>query len=921
MNSRIRVVGKVVSVLGGAVFIAALVLPPVAHAQNSNVTLEEVVVTAQRRVQSLQEVPISVSVFNGAELQQQGFRNLSSLSNFSASVTVNDEGFLSQERTVRGFGTSGNALTLEQAVPIFIDGIHFGRAAQIETGFLDEDRVEVLKGPQPVYFGMSATAGAFNIHSKGPTPTWEGYLDGEYGNNSKEVIEGAIGGPLTKTLGIRVAGKYDSSGGFMRDVLTRQKIYDYNLLGGRVILEWKPMDNLTVRTKYEASKQRKGPEAVHICLTEGSLIYGRNDPTRASDEGNSRAVWAPPPKGEGTVIPHIPLDYNCFGSNKAVSAGGDGVYFSPPVNIHEENSDTGAIDARAAVDAWNKMLWDQRNHAAGSPDGIKGEDAIDANNGYLDITYRFNNGIEVDSLTGYSGYNRINVRDNSYSPFLMNLQDRVEIYDQWSSELRFTSPTGGRIEWMAGLFWQNSDYDITSNSPRPNVRRGLRYNDVIWEDQDWKSAFANITLNFLDNRASIDLGGRYTSLKKRGYIHGVSAQWVFDVKPCAATPDGSGGYLDDDGGGNFDPATCPTAPDAMHITAAQTEFLLPGADASNLWALPYHDTRVTPSSWRGGRASAVGMTRLSEEGRNPAFTPQRGGTFDFKKFDPQVTLRYRIGNHSLFARWARASEPGGFDTGVTSINKTIDDFRFEPEYAQSWEVGSKGTFWNRRARYDVTLFWTEFNDFQITVPTGNPDDPFLNVNAGKQRVRGAEFNVTAALTDQLQANLSGALMDGKMVTFPAGGCTEQEAQDYMNSGCILNKPGDPSGGGHIDRSGEQSPKTPKWKFVLAMKYWHPVWDNYKVTVNGQGYISAAYLTDINGFSKTVMMNQHGDMDLILGFGSMDDSWRVSAWARNIFEARPSYNKKYDVIPDGLLTSSMSPNMFRTYGVKFRYNFR
>ena len=102
--------------------------------------LEEIVVTAQRREQSLQEVPISIESFSGAELQQQGYRNLDDLANFSTTVLVNDEGFLSTERTVRGFGSSGNALTVEQAVPIFIDGIHYGRPAQVKTAFMDLDR-------------------------------------------------------------------------------------------------------------------------------------------------------------------------------------------------------------------------------------------------------------------------------------------------------------------------------------------------------------------------------------------------------------------------------------------------------------------------------------------------------------------------------------------------------------------------------------------------------------------------------------------------------------------------------------------------------------------------------------------------------------------------------------------------------------
>jgi outer membrane receptor protein involved in Fe transport len=94
----------------------------VAQEDGSRAMLEEITVTAQRREQSLQEVPISIETITGLQIQQQGYRDLNELANFSATVYIDDDGFLSQDRSIRGFGTSGNALTLEQAVPIFVDG-------------------------------------------------------------------------------------------------------------------------------------------------------------------------------------------------------------------------------------------------------------------------------------------------------------------------------------------------------------------------------------------------------------------------------------------------------------------------------------------------------------------------------------------------------------------------------------------------------------------------------------------------------------------------------------------------------------------------------------------------------------------------------------------------------------------------------
>ena len=151
------------------VAISAALTPAAIQAQ----ALEEITVTAQRRVQSIQEVPISLEAFNGATLAKEGFRAIEDLSNFSPSVEI-DVRTQDQDVSIRGMGTTGNNLGLEQAVPIFNDGVHFGRTSMVMGAFLDLERVEVLRGPQPIAFGQNATAGAFSLVTKKPTEDWEG---------------------------------------------------------------------------------------------------------------------------------------------------------------------------------------------------------------------------------------------------------------------------------------------------------------------------------------------------------------------------------------------------------------------------------------------------------------------------------------------------------------------------------------------------------------------------------------------------------------------------------------------------------------------------------------------------------------------------------------------------------------------------
>lgn len=891
---------------GAAVLFSSFLGLPQAAAQDvgaNSIALEEVVVTAQRREQSLQEVPISIETIGGADIRRQGYRDMIDLSNFSASVIVSPS-VSSQEVRIRGFGSSGRTLTIEPAVPTFLDGIYYGRASEIKTAFLDAKRVEVLKGPQPVYFGQNATAGAFNIESNKPTDTWQGYTNLSYGNHGDRKAEAAVGGPITDTIGIRVAGKYESSTGYMKDLVTEDSMGRYNDKGGRIILQWKPTESIEITGKFELSSMRDVPETTSICLTDGPLIYGRKGPTDHPNDSEAwqQAMWAEPPKGVGTDVPHhaVPTTSDCFQTNW----GTETHYEEPPVYIRNEKVNTGMLDIRKAADVFARVNSDAFSAYDGA--SIIDNEVLDSHTGYFDFKYRLDNGIEIQSLTGYNRYLRNYVRgDNSYAFLFGNYQNREEDLHQWSSELRFTSAQGGRIEWMAGAYWQKDDLNAFSSSLRANVYRGQRFN-TVWQDTEWKSAFANITFNFLDNKASIDLGGRYTDIKKTGYARGYGATWIYDVTPCAPTDD------DYKGGGNFDPATCPVDTEAVKVDPATDNpiILTDNVDMTNLWTIPFHTSRDTPSSWRGPRADAVGLTAPDYSVRNGPYKKN----FDYNAFDPQITLRYRLGeNYSFYARWAQAFKGGGFDTGLTSLPDTIDQFSFGPEQAESYEIGAKGRLWNGRARFEVSLFQLTFNDLQLTTAQPSLDDASANVNAGQQRTRGLEFNIDTAVTRQLTLGLSGALMDGVMTDYPNAGCTLEEFQTAPESGCDTST-------GLIDRSGQPAPYTPDYKFVLDVDYRRPVFNIYQITFHAKGYVSDGYLTDVEGFSKKDKWNKHGDLNLSLGFGNEKGTWMLVGYARNILEARPSYNPKHDIQPDGFESTGLSSSSFLSYGLRFQYNF-
>lgn len=438
--------------------------PTTVLAQDDNaLALEEIVVTAQRREQSLQEVPISVEVFSGKDIRKQGYRDLDDLANFSASVLILPR-VQDQDVSIRGFGTTGNALTLDQAAPTFVDGIHFGRSSQTKLAFMDIESIEVLKGPQPVFFGQNATAGAFNIRSRRPTDSWETDVSLEFGDNATSALDFGVGGPLSDTFGIRVAGKYDTSDGYLKDVVSGDLLGDYENIGGRLMLQWEPTEALTATFKVESSTIRKDSETTSLCRTAGPLIYGRGGPLDdpGIPPGDENSIWFDVADGgTGWSVSHTPLDTDCFSSDKGVSNGGP--YFIPPDFIREGNSNVGSLDIREAAEAFTQQ--DRNKTTLGYED-------IDADNGYLELAYVFDNGVTAEWLSGWSNFDRDYGLDNTNGPFLFNFQGRGENFGQLSSELRFTSSGDGPIEWMAGAYWQKTDLFAWSSSLRANVRRG-----------------------------------------------------------------------------------------------------------------------------------------------------------------------------------------------------------------------------------------------------------------------------------------------------------------------------------------------------------------------------------------------------------------------------------------------------------------
>ncbi|NVE94375.1 TonB-dependent receptor [Altererythrobacter lutimaris] len=207
-----------------------------------------IVVTAQRREQSLQDVPISIAAVTGEQLantQTTGFEDLERLVpslQFQTGASDRDGTV-----AIRGFGTSGRNNELDPSVGIFVDGVFMDRTGNGVGDFVDIERVEVLRGPQGTLFGKNSPAGIVHFITKNPSFDWEGDFRASYGNFDELQVGGTISGPLIgDTVAVRVSGFRNERDGFYTNTLTGSELRNRDRWGVRGKILFEPSDEFSL---------------------------------------------------------------------------------------------------------------------------------------------------------------------------------------------------------------------------------------------------------------------------------------------------------------------------------------------------------------------------------------------------------------------------------------------------------------------------------------------------------------------------------------------------------------------------------------------------------------------------------------------------------------------------------------------------
>jgi iron complex outermembrane recepter protein len=209
-----------------------------AAAEAEGGALDEIVVTAQKRSESIQDVPVAVSVISGAQIENLGAVNIEQATALVPSLTFRKGGTsLNSSLFLRGVGTINFSIAAEPSVAVVLDGVVLARAGEGFGDLYDLERIEVLRGPQGTLFGKNASAGVVNIVSKKPTDEFGGSLEVSAFEGEEYKVKGTVNAPLSDTVRSRLTAFYGEYDGNIRNLTTGDDINGYQRYGVRGIIE------------------------------------------------------------------------------------------------------------------------------------------------------------------------------------------------------------------------------------------------------------------------------------------------------------------------------------------------------------------------------------------------------------------------------------------------------------------------------------------------------------------------------------------------------------------------------------------------------------------------------------------------------------------------------------------------------------
>jgi iron complex outermembrane receptor protein len=794
--------------------------------------LEEIVVTAQKRSENVQNVPIAITAFTAETLQSKGLNDIHSLSNLTPNVNLDGGAPFSGDSSVlsasiRGIGQDDFAFNLDPGVGVYLDGVFLARTIGANQNLLDVDRIEILKGPQGTLFGRNTIGGAINIVTHTP------------GSESK------IAGSLTVGQFNRHDVLLTADMPISSNVLTTVSVSSQTREGYQKVISY-PANSIIGNTPYQVSGQADFPKAPgnqtssanggqNVQAIRGKLLWHASDAvdvtlagdyTHEDQSGLANVIRSVTTANATSYVnPNSPQAGALFGPNIFGNLYNMCIT-TPAAALNGPFNTTNGLCGPLAVGTWNSTTghFSGTGYGPGSP-ALGGVGAVGVPNSVLAGLIAANPGVAPFVTQGANGvgsviypgqtprlyWNFANTQTGNIDSTYANgpsfaksdsFGGSVTLDWQFADNLKFKSITGWRqITWNIG-----TDLDGTPESMQ-EVTDSQKQHQVSQEFQ--------LNGKAISDRLNYALGLYYFT--EAGYVHDfvpfdTGYLYILDVANDVKT-DSYASYAHLDfkvtdnwgvtAGGRY-------SMERKHFLGGQSDlngftYKISGCLDPNAPAHNY----IPPIPAGPTCQQALGFP---VPGQPLRYFPDTWDNQSWNVFTPTLGTQFQITpDVMLYASYSKGFKSGGWTTRLSAPIDKAEKARFNPEYDKTFELGVKSQWLDHHLQANAAAFYSKYQGIQLNVQQG-PSPVYQN--AGDATIKGVEFELQSVFDNGLGLNLSAGYMDAYYTylnpcllyfTNTAGQCVASAGTQYV------------AGFGGFSYASEL-PKTPKTKFSFSPTY-------------------------------------------------------------------------------------------------------
>jgi iron complex outermembrane receptor protein len=847
---------------------------PTVWSQSTASVLDEIVVTAQKRSESLQDVPVAVSAFTSETRDLLGISTIQDLTNFTPGLSYSTS---LDRASLRGIGRQTNNLASDPGVATYTDGFYNVSTRSAARSPLLVERIEILRGPQGTLYGRNSIGGTINVISKRPTEDWTGEVRLSYDNWDRKVFEGTFSGPITDWLRFRLAG----------NITKQTEGYFTNVSGGP--------DEGGVEDDHYVEAQLAADFGDSVSAWLKASVNGYDNSRRAAalvgdyDYGKIPAGYLAPAGAYGLVLSGS--DFEQQGGNSTTNpALNDIRSFSTDVPTRNKLDNSPAFVAHLN---WN----------------LGGAD-LKYIGGYTSYEYTLTTDYDGTAVRAYTiplaagstctppGCLPLRYRPSS-------IQYYIEDKEYFSNELNLSSNGDGALQWIVGLYRYDEKYKqpvyfptenaalltptfsvapgfVVTPGAAPNPTGWIYYIDTHLRTKS-QAAFGQIDWAITD-AWKLTAGLRYTQDEKSGSEH--TRQLCYGLTSFYGCPD-------------------------LAINGTDS----PSSDATNI--LIYHNN-PPGTTGEAVRDAATGIWSRGLSHKWSATT----GTAGIAWTPSADTL--------AFAKYSRGYKAGGFNSGAI-VQLPLTEAESVDAFEMGWKQQLGGQF-----QINTSLFYYLYDGMQIPLsvnpPGGGPTQTqFFNMDVTS---KGAELETIWRPIDALQVLFNYAYLDpiikksDKSCCFVDGTDVLGTQPDATPVGPVVGTGANQSRGQEL--AGQRVPQSPANKVALSINYTFNFEAGNLIASVSDTWKDHTYFSVFNRWYS--LAPSYHQVDMRITWQSANDHLTVVAFGRNVLDDLgydgtaglrqaqiPSGGTGVPTIPASIAQSvSLTPP--RTYGIELRYKF-